>query len=366
MNILQAAELLTSVFAHNLNCMEKERTHNDFIVPMFLGDPGVGKTAIPQMVAKEVGVPYFETIVAQYDAGEMAGLPFIGDKEIKIVEENDGHHTERFEKHTRMVRLRPDYAPDIHDPEQRIGIWNLDELPQAFLANQNICSQIVNAWKIGKHEISRGITMCATGNKPENKAGTTTMPMHLRDRLMFISVDVDSDIWLKYAATVGVDGRIRAFIRNNPGSLHEFKVGANAFPTPRSWDKCSSVLAMDLPGSIRTEALSGNIGEGMATTFETWIRVEDKMPKLEDIIANPLTAPVFGNSQANIAYLLLAALSDATTPKNVEAILQYIDRMPNKEFAAVYAADAFNRDKSLLDTKVVTKWKMTTGAKLAL
>lgn len=366
MKITKAAELLTSIFAHNLDCMERGSSHNEYLVPIFIGDPGTGKTATPKMVAKAAGVPYFETIVAQYDAGEMAGLPFVGEKEIKITEILGGREQIRYEKHSRMIRLRPDYLPDIFDPEQRIGIWNLDELPQAYLANQNICSQIVNEWRIGKHEVSRGITICATGNKPENKAGTTTMPMHLRDRLMFINLDVDHEDWLRWASAVGIDHRIRTFIRNNPGSLHEFKVGANANPTPRSWDKCSAVMKMGLAADIRTEALSGQIGEGMATTFEAWIEVEDEMPKPHDVIDNPMTAPVFGNEKANVCYLLLAALADLAKPKNIEAMLKYIERLPNQEFASVWAADTFNRDPSLLDIKAVTRWKMTAGARLAL
>ena len=369
----EARELLLSIFQHNIEVLESPKGKlNDIVVPFFVGDPGVGKTDIPKTVAAEVGVPYFQTIVAQYDAGEMAGLPFMQVDEIPVLDakgkpiHDPDTNLAVTERHTRMIRLRPDYLPDINDPDQRVGIYNLDELPQAFLANQNICSQIVNEWRVGKHQISRGITICATGNKPENKAGTTTMPTHLKDRLTFVSIEPDTDEWLAYASANGVDPRIRAYIRQNPGKLHKFTVGTNANPTPRSWVKCSAYLKMGLKPHIRSQALEGQIGP-IATEFETWLRVEDKMPKLEDIIADPESAPVFNNREADVLYLLISALADVTKKENVGQIIKYIRRLPNQEFAAVWAQEAFSGDrKALLNTKEVTEWKLRDGAKLML
>lgn len=364
MKFSQACEFLTACVHHNIECAEHGKSPNDYVVPFFYGDPGTGKTAIPNTVAARLGLPYMQTIVAQYDAGEMAGLPFMGEKEIDILDD-DGHII-RTETHQRMIRLRPSYLPDIHDPEQLIGIYNIDELPQAFLANQNICSQLFNQWAIGDHKVSRGITMCATGNRPENKAGTTTMPTHLRDRLTFILIEVDAEEFLMYAVAVGIDHRIRSYLKNNPRKLHHFDVGANANPTPRSWEKSSSILAMNLSTGVRAEALAGQIGEGTSHEFEAWLRVEDKMPKLDLVINNPEGAPVFGEHDADVLYMLLTALADSTTHRNVGNIIKYIRRLPNQEWATVWSKDAFTRDKSLLENKDVTQWKMTDGAKLLL
>ena len=41
---------------------------------MFEGDPGVGKTAFIKQCAEEEEVPYHQTIIAQYDAGELGGF----------------------------------------------------------------------------------------------------------------------------------------------------------------------------------------------------------------------------------------------------------------------------------------------------
>lgn len=362
--------LMSAIINYNLTQYEKgqltgKRMENTYVTPFLVGDPGVGKTAILRQVAEELGMPYHQVIIAQMDAGEMAGLPFMSKQEIEHywIDDKNKEHTEK-KTVDRMIRLRPTYLPDPMVKEGQIGIFNLDELPQAFLANQNIASQLVNEYRVGEHEISPGITICATGNKPENKAGTTAMPSHLKDRLMFIEVEVDTEDFLKRAALDGYDPRVRAYIRQNPKYLHQFQVGANASTTPRSWGKASATLSMNLPTHIRTNSLKGQIGEGATVHFETWLRVEDKLPKITDVIEHPETAPIFGNADANILYLLLANLADAATEKNIGNIIKYINRLPNQEFAAYWAQDTFTKNEALLKTAPVTEWKLSKGAKL--
>jgi hypothetical protein len=372
MNIGDGKTLLREIVRYNMeqhakvDSTKKSLMHSTYIVPFFVGDPGVGKTAIPNQVAKEFqeqlepqGIDFYfsETIVAQYDAGEMAGLPFMGTVEYDIPNGRGEMERRSFQ---RMIRMRPTYAPDINDPKQQIGIWNLDEMPQAFLANLNICSQITNCWRIGEHLIPEGITITATGNKPENKAGTTPIPTHLRDRLMFILIEPDINEWLKYAAAVQIDPRIRAFLKQTPQHFHKFEVGANASPNPRSWEKTSAVLTLDVPDYIRKAATDGYIGEGTNTVFTAWLKVENKMPKWEDVIASPKTAPIFKTGpEADILYLLLMTLADRATEKNIAAIIEYITRLPNREMSIMWARELNARDATFAKNKHFTAWQMT-------
>jgi len=360
LTIGQCKVLLGEIFAYNLERFERGDSPDTFLLPFFVGDPGCGKTSIPKQVARELGTNYFQTIVAQFDPGELAGLPFMGEE--KVLMELDGKTQEVMR--TRMIRLRPSYLPDIEDVNQHIGIYNLDELPQTMLAGQNVMSQLVNEWRIGEHRLSPGITICATGNKPENKAGTTPMPAHLKDRVMFIFVRQDPDEWLTYATQKGLDPIVRTYIRQNPGKLQKFTPGADANPTARSWEKTSEIMKLSLPSDVRYAAFCGTIGEGEATTYETFVRVKDKLPNPHDVIASPDSAPLFGNSNADVLTLLLASLADLATAKNIGAIIRYLRRLPNKEFNAVFSHDCFSRDKSLLNTKEVTEWKRTDGASL--
>jgi hypothetical protein len=374
MKISQLKEYLAGVLAYNLTEFERHEgnpnAHNNYVVPFVVGDPGVGKTAAPRQVARAAGLPYHQTIVAQYDPGELAGLPFMGEVEVKAMREVDGHMREVTETRTRMIRLRPSYLPDPEKADGVVGVYNLDELPQAMLASQNVMAQLVNEWRIGEHMISRGITIVATGNKPENKAGTTTMPTHLRDRLNFVTLDVDLDDSLAYFNEIGVDPLIRAYLKTKgTKALHRFEVGANAYPTPRSWEKTNAFLHMDLSKAVREEAIRGQIGDGEGHEFNAWLRVKDKMPDIDALIANPESkehAPVFGNSEPDVAYLVVMSVADRVNAKTIGDIIKYVRRLPNQEFAAVWAGEVKRRDPTMLQTKEMTDWKMKDGAKLML
>lgn len=361
MKISDAKILLGTILRHNIDAHLNGVSHRQFIIPYFVGDPGVGKTAIANQVAEEEEVPLFTTIVAQYDAGEMGGFGIPTD--VIFEEEGEDGKTRRYNE-KRVIRARPDYLPDPRTEEGMVAIWNLDELPQAFLANQNICSQIVNEYRVGEHRISHGVTICCTGNKPENKAGTTTMPMHLKDRLMFIPIEADHKDFLDYSAKRAVHRWVRSFIGNNPAFLHKFEVGVNAFPSPRSWERTSEILKLELPSHIQTECLNGQIGEGMASQFIAWIKVEDRIPTIHDIIRSPDEVPVFDNRDADLLYMLIANLVEAAEPKNLAPMMKYLKRLPNKEFVAMWAKDVQLRHPHLNDTKEMTEFKLTVLTKI--
>lgn len=347
MKISDVKTLLTSIAAYNIDQAAAGKGTNTFIVPFLRSQPGVGKTALTRQVASDLGFSYYQAIVAQYDPGELGGLPFVA------------------EDRNSMTRLRPNYLP----PEAMDGgaIFNLDELPQAFLASQNICSQMVNEWRVGEHEISPLVTIVATGNKAEHKAGTTAMPSHLKDRLMFIDVDVDLNDFLTYAAGAGIDPRVRVYIKQNPGSLSKFDPAADSCPSPRSWEKVSAILSLkELNGSsltkhIRSNAIKGQVGEGAGIHFEQWLRAEEKMVPLEEILAKPMEAKVFDNKEADLLYLHLAMLADCITPLNAEPITKYVMRTVNKEFIAYWLGEVVARDKELMKTPEGAKRAVRTN-----
>ena len=189
-------------------------------------------------------------------------------------------------------------------------------------------------------------------------------PAHLKDRLMFIRVRADQEEWSSYAAKKGINPIIRTYLRQNPQNLHKFTPGSDANPTPRSWEKMSNVLSLNLPEDIRHAAACGTIGEGYATEFEAFMRIGDKLPDPDEVIRNPEEAPLFGPKDADVLRLLLASLADKATTKNVGQIMTYIKRLPNKEFSAVFTHDALSRDKKLQEVPAVRDWLMTDAAKM--
>jgi hypothetical protein len=335
MRLSQAQKIvLASIKTQDAKSRDAQR-----VVPYLVGGAGLGKTTLITDIAEKLGIDCRIVSLAQYDAGELAGW---------IVPDGDA-----------MRRVRPDWLPS--DGE---GILFLDELPQAPVANQNIAAQIVNERRVGDHYLPEGWSIVAAGNRTSDRAGTNTMPTHLRDRLMFLEVEADLDDTIEYYYSKGVDTRVCAFLRFRPEFLHKFDRDANACPSPRSWDRTSTILGWGLDEVCQAEAIAGQVGRPAAADFIGYLRVFDKAPDLDEIIADPTGAPI--PEDVSILYAVAAGLSTKLNKSNAKAVLQYLGRFEQKEFTAFVVKDAVARDASLKQANAIRDWAVAGGAQLLI
>jgi hypothetical protein len=183
---------------------------------------------------------------------------------------------------------------------------------------------------------------------------------------MFINIEADYKDFLEYANKMGIHPWVRAFIGKNPAYLHKFEVGANAFPSPRSWERTSELLKMGHAPHILTECLYGQIGSGMTSMFMAYMKVADRLPGVEDVIRNPESVPVFDSNDADILYMLIANLVEVSDKKNLGQVLKYLKRLPNKEFVAMWAKDVQTRHPEVNDTKEMTEFKLSVLTKILI
>ena len=308
-------------------------------IAYLVGGAGLGKTSIVQSIANEREIGLNILSLAQYDAGELAGW---------LVADGDN-----------MKRLRPDWMPK--DGE---GILFLDELAQAPVANQNNAAQLVNERRIGEHRLPDGWSIVAAGNRTSDRAGTNNMPTHLRDRLMFLEVEADLDDTVKYYNAKGVAQQVCAFIRFRPEFLHKFERDANACPSPRSWDRVSSILSWGLDATCQTEAIAGQVGRPAAADFIGFLRVYEAVPDMDQLIANPDSA-VLPDDPA-VLYAVSSALAFKMSKANAGNVIRYLKRLPQQEFAAFVIKDALARDRDLKNVEAVRQWILSDGKHLIL
>jgi hypothetical protein len=57
----------------------------------------------------------------------------------------------------------------------------------------------------------------------------------------------------------------------------------------------------------------------------------------------------------------MGALGSRATRRNLEAILRYLDRLPEQEFSVVCVLDATARDRSLEQTAAYQRWAAAHG-----
>ncbi len=343
MKLSQAIQITTAAVRQQLDALASGTWRSaDMIIPYWEGAPGLGKTEGNALVAKNLDLEVVTLIGSQYDPAELSGwaLPVPGTN--------------------KMARSEPDWWPD----GSTATLLVLDELPQSTTAVQNIFAQLVNERRIGKRELPPNVAITSAGNRMSDKAGTTSIPTHLRDRLMFLPVEADLEDSIAYLSRNGGDERVCGYLRARPEFLHKFDRDQTACPSPRSWDRVSTILKFGLDPLCMSYSISGQVGVEASADFQSYLKVTSQMPDIDDIIVNPTRATVPAN--LSILHAVCAALAKRMTDLNAHNIVTYLKRIPQQEFSAFVMRDAINRDPDLKKSNAVRQWVLTDGRALIL
>ena len=354
MNVPQFAQVLGAVIRHNIAIAQDGGKPRDFLVPMAWGDPGLGKTEIVESVAADLGdlgrdLPAatdddqgWQVVYADLqtrDPAELGGLPWI--------------------ENGRAIRCRPDWLP-----VGGRGILFLDELPQAGLANMNIAASLIRDHRIGEHVLPPAWMVVCAGNHQHNRAGTTTMPSHLRNRLVHLTIEANVNAWAAWAARRGIAPMLIAYNRYRASEYHHrFSATENAYPSPRSWAMTDRVLQMPLPENLRRECVAGAVGGPASADFTGFERIFRNLPDIDAILLNPEAGPLPDDPMTS--YALMGALAHRATPRNFAAVVRYLDRLPEQEFSVACVVDATARDGQLTLTAAYQSWAAAHGAMLS-
>lgn len=340
MKLTQAKTIVTAALQAAMS-LPKTARDAEYVVPYLMSGAGLGKTSTVQQIAAEMGVDLIILSLAQYDYTEIAGWTLPN------------------EDRTAMVRMQPDWMPTSGK-----GIIFLDELPQAPVTNQNIAAQLVNERRVGPHKLPHGWVIVAAGNRTSDRAGTNTMPTHLRDRLMFLEVEADLEDAIAYYSKVGVSDKVRAYLRFRPEWLHKFDVQQNACPSPRSWERVSEIVSWDIDEACMAEAVAGQVGRAAAADFMGFLHLFAVAPDIDKLIAKPMDSDL--PEDPAIMFAVSAAISSRMNKANAGNCMKYLQRMPMKEFVAFAVKDAISRDKAVGGTDAIRKWIAKEGATLVL
>ncbi len=344
MKISQAIQITSEAVKAQLDALATGKWRAaDMIIPYWEGAPGLGKTEGHKQVAQRLGLDVITLIGSQYDPAELAGwaLPIEGSDEMK--------------------RSKPDWWPDGSTPT----MLSLDELPQSTTAVQNIFAQLTNERGIGKRQLPDNVAIVAAGNRLSDKAGTSAIPTHLRDRMMFLPVEADLEDVVAYLSRNGGDERVCGYLRARPEYLHKFDRDQTACPSPRSWDRVSTILSrFNVDPLCMSYSIAGQVGTEAASDFQVYLKVTSQMPDIDGIIANPQRAEVPHN--LSILHAVCAALAKRMSDANADRIIAYMKRLPQQEFAAFIMKDAINRDQELKKSNAVRQWVLTEGKALIL
>lgn len=267
------------------------------------GHPGIGKSTLARDLAAEMQLPLLDVRLAQRDPAEVAGVFFPN---------RDSQTLELF-------------APDwVRDACQRPTFVLLDEINAAVTKlHQAAAYQIVLEHRVGPFVFHPETVVMAAGNLEEDRAIVTPLSSALTNRFAHFVMRPDVETWVRWAAGAGIDGRIVAFVGAEGGEVL-YQPGLDyAFPTPRSWEMASRMLAQARDEDLKRVA-AACVGRAMADRFAKWLAIYRKIPaadvvtkgKAMDFTAGSASEPSFIYAAVFCigAYLAQHPIADAQLP----------------------------------------------------
>ncbi len=203
---------------------------------LLMGPPGIGKTQIMEQVARECEIGLAAYTITHHTRQSAVGLPFIKEETF------DGCACS-VTKYT-MSEIIAGIYEKMELTGCREGILFLDEINCVSETLAPTMLQFLQYKTFGGHKIPEGWIIAAAGNPPEYNRSVHDFDMVTLDRMRYMSVEPDLQIWKAYAKTVGVHSAITSYLELRPKNFYrvENDVDGLQFVTARGWEDLSSLL----------------------------------------------------------------------------------------------------------------------------
>ena len=177
--------------------------------PVFLmGPPGIGKTAVMEQIAQELGVGLVSYSMSHHTRQSALGLPF-------IVKKNYGGNEYSVSEYT-MSEIIASVYDMIEDTGLKEGILFLDEINCVSETLAPAILQFLQYKVFGRHQVPYGWIVVTAGNPPEYNNSVREFDIVTWDRLKRIDIDPDYDTWKEYAVNAGVHPAITTYLDITP------------------------------------------------------------------------------------------------------------------------------------------------------
>lgn len=207
--------------------------------PVFLmGAPGIGKTAIMEQVAAEMGVGLLSYSMTHHTRQSALGLPVIVHKNYNGVECDVSEYT--------MSEIIASVYELMEKTGVKEGILFLDEINCVSETLSPLMLQFLQYKVFGRHKVPDGWIVVTAGNPPLYNKSVREFDIATWDRLKRIDVEPDFDCWKEYAYKTGVHPAIITYLeikKNNFYKIESTPKG-KVFVTARGWEDMSRVMSV--------------------------------------------------------------------------------------------------------------------------
>lgn len=207
--------------------------------PVFLmGPPGIGKTAIMEQIASELGVGLISYSMTHHTRQSALGLPF-------IVQKNYGGREYDVSEYT-MSEIIASVYDMMEETGLREGILFLDEINCVSETLAPSMLQFLQYKVFGRHRVPDGWIVVTAGNPPEYNNSVREFDIVTWDRLKRIDVEPDFGVWKEYAYLSSVHPAIISYLDVKHSYFYKIEstVDGKSFVTARGWSDLSDMIKL--------------------------------------------------------------------------------------------------------------------------
>lgn len=203
---------------------------------LLMGPPGIGKTAIMEQVAKELGINLVSYTITHHTRQSAIGLPFISQKEYDGREYSVTEYT--------MSEIIASVYEQIEKSGIHEGILFLDEINCVSETLAPTMLQFLQYKKFGNHKVPDGFVIVTAGNPPEYNKSVRDFDIVTLDRVKRIFIEEDYNAWREYAYKADIHGSIMSYLEIKKKNFYNIMsdVEGKRFVTARGWEDLSQVM----------------------------------------------------------------------------------------------------------------------------
>ena len=205
--------------------------------PLFLmGPPGIGKTAIVEQVAEELGINLISYTITHHTRQSAIGLPYIskkqyGDREVSVTEYT-------------MSEIVASVYEQIEKTGISEGILFLDEINAVSETLAPTMLQFLQYKTFGMHQVPEGFVLVTAGNPAEYNKSVRDFDIVTMDRLRKIEIQEDFSSFKNYAYNAGIHSAILSYLEIKKENFYFVKqdLDGKRFVTARAWEDLSKIM----------------------------------------------------------------------------------------------------------------------------
>ncbi len=205
--------------------------------PVFvMGPPGIGKTAIMQQIASELGVGLVTYSMTHHTRQSALGLPYIVEKKFQ----GQTYHIAEYT----MSEIVAAVYKEIEEKGHLEGILFLDEMNCVSETLAPAMLQFLQYKIFGTHQIPKGWLVVTAGNPPEYNKSVREFDLVTWDRLKRMDVEPDLKVWKEYARERQIHPAIYTYLELHPDHFYHIErtLDGQDFVTARGWEDLSVML----------------------------------------------------------------------------------------------------------------------------